>query len=161
MANTITAKITEIKKDVKEWTWDYWTQYLITMRMDNWDWISLWKKKKDAFKVWDEVKYEVVEPGKKWKEVKEWGSRWGSRQQDQKGYFTSIAFQIAFQWFNPDKDEDWYQNRSFLAKRLLADMLDTYKEQPEEKSEEKSDSKTPAETLKEKAKSEEEDDLPF
>lgn len=154
---TITAKITEIKKEVKEWTWDYWTQYLITMRMDNWDWISLWKKKKDAFKIGDEVKYEVVEPGKKWKEVKEWGSR-SSRQWDQKWYFTSIAFQIAFQSYSW---EDSYQYCSNLARRLLADMVDAYKEPSEEKSEEKSESKTPAEALKEKATKDEEEDLPF
>lgn len=41
------------------------------MKLDNEDTISLGKKKADAFKVGDTVNYEVVEEGKKWKEVKE------------------------------------------------------------------------------------------
>lgn len=66
-----TAKITEITK-VNEWKWPNGTIYYINMKLDNNEEISLWKKSKDAFKVWDTVNYEMVEEnGKtKYKEVK-------------------------------------------------------------------------------------------
>ena len=41
------------------------------MKLDNSEVITLGKKKEDAFKVGDTVNYEVVEEGKKRKEVKE------------------------------------------------------------------------------------------
>lgn len=65
--------------------------YYITLRLENGDYITLWKKREDAFKVWQVVKYEEVEKGKKWKEVKE-----KSFAQDPKSAIVLTAFQVAF-----------------------------------------------------------------
>ena len=65
--------------------------YYITLRLENWEYITLWKKKENAFKVGQEIKYEEVEKGKKWKEVKE-----KSFSQDPKSAIVLTAFQVAF-----------------------------------------------------------------
>ena len=65
--------------------------YYITLRLENWEYITLWKKKENAFKVGQEIKYEEVEKGKKWKEVKE-----KSFAQDPKSAIVLTAFQVAF-----------------------------------------------------------------
>ena len=65
--------------------------YYITLKLENWEYITLWKKREDAFKVWQIVKYEEVEKGKKWKEVKE-----KSFAQDPKSAIVLTAFQVAF-----------------------------------------------------------------
>lgn len=65
--------------------------YYITLRLENWEYITLWKKKENAFKVGEEIKYEEVEKGKKWKEVKE-----KSFAQDPKSAIVLTAFQVAF-----------------------------------------------------------------
>ena len=65
--------------------------YYITLRLENWEYITLWKKKENAFKVGEEIKYEEVEKGKKWKEVKE-----KSFSQDPKSAIVLTAFQVAF-----------------------------------------------------------------
>lgn len=124
---------------------DFWTTYYIKMKLENWETITLWKKNKDAFKVWDTVNYEDYVDAKwytKQREVKE--NKKPEYKQDQRWYFTSIAFQI---WFaNYKKDED-YQNCVYLSKRILADMLDNY--------ENKTD------TIESPKQEEKEDDLPF
>lgn len=65
--------------------------YYITLRLENGEYITLWKKKENAFKVGQEIKYEEVEKGKKWKEVKE-----KSFAQDPKSAIVLTAFQVAF-----------------------------------------------------------------
>ena len=65
--------------------------YYITLRLENGEYITLWKKKENAFKVGQEIKYEEVEKGKKWKEVKE-----KSFSQDPKSAIVLTAFQVAF-----------------------------------------------------------------
>ncbi len=153
-----TAKIEQIL-ETRERAWSkFWQMFFIKMKLDNWETITLMKKKADAFKSGDTVNYEEYTDDKwnqKWKEIKESWFKKGDYKQDQRGYFTSIAFQIAFQWFNPDKDEDWYQNRSFLARRIFADMLDNYEnKQPEENDNTNKNIESPA-------KKEIENDLPF
>ena len=61
--------------------------YYITLRLENGEYITLWKKKENAFKVGQEIKYEEVEKGKKWKEVKE-----KSFAQDPKSAIVLTAF---------------------------------------------------------------------
>ena len=63
-----TSKITEIVR-TNEWESKYGPMYSITLKMENWETISLNKKKSDAFKVWWTISYEELEPWKKWKEV--------------------------------------------------------------------------------------------
>lgn len=65
--------------------------YYITLRSENGEYITLWKKREDAFKVWQLVKYEEIEKWKKWKEVKE-----KSFAQDPKSAIVLTAFQVAF-----------------------------------------------------------------
>ena len=85
-----TSKILEITKTkVQEWT--NGKLYYITLRLENWEYITLWKKREDAFKVGQIVKYEEIEKWKKWKEVKE-----KSFSQDPKSAIVLTAFQVAF-----------------------------------------------------------------
>ena len=148
-----TSKIKEIIS-VKEWDGQYGKMYSYSLHMENWEYPKINKTKKDAFKVWDELTYEEIEPWKKWKEVKQ--NAFKPKASDQRGYFTSIAFQIAFQSYSW---EGSYKYCSDLARRIFADMMDNYEnKQPEEEKVE--EAKTPAEVLKEKAKTDEED-LPF
>ena len=132
---------------VNERQGEHWTTFYIKMSLENWETISLWKKTKDAFKVWDTVNYEDYVDAKwytKQKEVRE-SFKKPEYKQDQRWYFTSIAFQI---WFaNYKKDED-YQNCVYLSKRIFADMLDNY--------ENKTDT-----TESPKQEEKKEDDLPF
>lgn len=164
MANQITTKILEIVK-TKEREWKFWKMYSITLHCENGEYPILNKTKPDAFKVWDSVTYEVVEPGKKWKEIteKSWSYSKKWNYQSQEWYFTSIAFQIAFQWFDALNEDEKFAERVYIAKRIFAEMVDNLNnpEQKEEKTEEKSESKTPAEVLKDKATKDDEEDLPF
>lgn len=132
---TQTAKITEIL-EAKEWQWKYWPMFNFNMKMDNWEYIHLNKKSKDAFKVWDEVTYKVVEPWKKWEEVRE--NRWGATKQaqSQEWYFTSIAFQIWFQGFNPLDSKENFKERVLASRRIFAEMMDNYSN-PDKKEESK------------------------
>jgi len=130
---------------INEWTNPkFWKlTYFYNMKLENWEEISLGKYSKDAFKVWDTVNYEDYTDDKwklRQKEVRE-NPKKPEYKQDQRWYFTSIAFQI---WFaNYKKDED-YQNCVYLSKRIFADMLDNYEsKQPEEKPEEKKEDDLP------------------
>ena len=150
-----TWKIIEIQS-VNEFTNDYWTTYYFKMKMDNWEVISIWKKRKDAFKLGDTLTYEEYTNSKgkqAWREAKENNFKKWEFKQDQRGYFTSIAFQIAFQSYSW---EDSYKYCSDLARRIFADMLDNYEnKQPEEnKNTENTDTKT-------QNKQAELEDLPF
>lgn len=118
-----TSKIMEIVK-TNEWESKYGPMYSITLKMENWEIISLNKKKSDAFKVWWTISYEELETWKKWKEVIEKKPNENNNYNNPKSYFTSIAFQIAFDKLY--KWEDDYQNCVYLAKRIFADMLDNY-----------------------------------
>jgi len=155
-----TSKIKEIIS-VKEWDGQYGKMYSYSLHMENWEYPKLNKTKKDAFKVWDEITYEEVEPWKKWKEVKqsnfkksynpEANNRWAMVWLAYK-----IAFDKAYNW------EDDFNATIQLANRIFEEAMSTYSnadiktqnEQPEE------EAKTPAEALKDKAKTEEYD-LPF
>ena len=87
-----TSKILEITKTkVREWA--NGKLYYITLKLENWEYITLWKKREDAFKVGQIVKYEEVEKGKKWKEVKE---KSFAPVQDPKSSIVLTAFQVAF-----------------------------------------------------------------
>lgn len=59
----------------KEWQWQNGVVHYISMEMENGDKVNIWKKNKDAFKVWDEINYEVISEDeyhvKKIKEIKE------------------------------------------------------------------------------------------
>ena len=122
-----TAKITEITK-VNEWKWPNGTIYYINMKLDNNEEISLWKKSKDAFKVWDTVNYEMIEEnGKtKYKEVKE--NNFRPKQtfnsfETNKSATIWMAIKIAF-----DKlyDKTNYNETIQLATRIFEDAMSIY-----------------------------------
>lgn len=153
MANQITTTVKEVVK-TKEWEWKFWKMYAITLHCENWEYPILNKTKADAFKVWDTVTYEVVEPWKKWKEVTEKSKKSGSYQQSQEWYFTSIAFQIWFQGFNPLDDNEDFQARVLASRRIFSEMMDNYSN-PDVKENGNTDQNT------ESPKADEKDDLPF
>ena len=86
-----TSKITQITK-TKVRDWPNGRVYYISLKLENGENITLWKKKEDAFKVGQEVKYEEIEKGKKWKEIKE---NWLKASNPKKD-IVLIAFQVAF-----------------------------------------------------------------
>lgn len=115
------SKITQILK-TNEWESKYGKMYSITLKLENWETITLNKKKQDAFKVWQLIKYEEIEIWKKRKEVIE--KKQEINQWNQRWYFTSIAFQIAFD--KVYKWEDDYQKTIYLAQRIFVDMLNNF-----------------------------------
>lgn len=144
-----TAKITEITK-VNEWKWPNGTIYYINMKLDNNEEISLWKKSKDAFKVWDTVNYEMVEEnGKtKYKEVKQ--NNFQPRaaynpEATNKGAMVWMAMKLAFEQLY---DKTNYNEVIQLATRIFEDAMEIY-ENYGKKSETKIEDST------------ENDDLPF
>jgi len=55
---TTTSKVESIL-NTREWSWPSGAVFYIQMKLENWETITLGKKSKDAYKVWDEVKYEA------------------------------------------------------------------------------------------------------
>ena len=131
-----TAKVQEITK-VNEWKWPNGTIFYINMKLDNWETISLWKKSKDAFKVGDTVNYEVVEEGKKWKEVKEnpFKPRAYNSESNNKGAMIWMAIKTAFELLY-DKKEQNFNECIALAQRIYDEAMAMYNGTKEE---EKSD----------------------
>ena len=122
-----TAKITEITK-VNEWKWPNGTIFYINMKLDNNEEISLWKKSKDAFKVWDTVNYEMVEEnGKtKYKEVKQ--NNFQPRPaynsfETNKSATIWMAMKIAFEVLY---DKTNYNETIELATRIFEDAMSMY-----------------------------------
>lgn len=144
-----TAKITEITK-VNEWEWPHWKLYYINMKLDNWELISLGKKKPDAFKVGDSVSYEdyTDDKGKtKQREVKENNFK-------PKGYSSDnnvwamiwMAMKIAFEQLY---DKTNYQETYQLGARIFEDSMALLENYWKNKSESKIEDST------------DNDDLPF
>lgn len=122
-----TAKVKEITK-VNEWKWPNGTIFYINMKLDNNEEISLWKKSKDAFKVWDTVNYEMVEEnGKtKYKEVKQ--SNFQPRaaynpEANNKSATIWMAMKIAFEVLY---DKTNYNETIELATRIFEDAMSMY-----------------------------------
>ena len=136
-----TAKITEITK-VNEWKWPNGTIYYINMKLDNNEEISLWKKSKDAFKVWDIVNYEMIEEnGKtKYKEVKENPFRPKStynQSEQNKWAMLWLAIKVAFEHLY---DKTNYNETITLATRIFEDAMSIYENYWKNKSESIEDS---------------------
>ena len=148
-----TAKIQQIEK-ITEWEWKFWKMYSIYMKMDNGESIKLNKKKKDSFKLWDTINYEK-EWDDKWKEIQQDKPRKANNSQSQEWYFTSIAFQIWFQGFNPLDDNENFQARVLASRRIFSEMMDNYSN-PDVKENGNTDKNTESPKANEK-----DDDLPF
>lgn len=133
-----TAKIEKIM-EVKERTWDYWTTYYISLKMDNWDMITLGKKSKDAFKEWDTVSYESYKKDWKikYKEVKEnnFTKKSFNPEATNKSATIWMALKIAFEVLY-DKKEQNFNECIALAQRIYEEAMNMYNGTKEE---EKSD----------------------
>ena len=136
-----TAKITEITK-VNEWKWPNGTIFYINMKLDNNEEISLWKKSKDAFKVWDTVNYEMIEENwkTKYKEVKENNFRPRpayNPETTNKGAMVWMAMKLAFEQLY---DKTNYNEVIQLATRIFEDAMSIYENYWKNKSESIEDS---------------------
>lgn len=106
--------------------WEHGPVFYITMKMDNDELITLGKKSRDAFKVWDSITYEVVEEGRKWREVKEnpFVKKQRNQESQNRGAMIwmsyKLAFELAYKW------EDDFQNAVALANRIFECAMDTY-----------------------------------
>lgn len=132
-----TAKIEKIM-EVKERTWDYWTTYYISLKMDNWDMITLGKKSKDAFKEWDTVSYESYKKDWKikYKEVKENNFKKAfNPEATNKSATIWMALKIAFEVLY-DKKEQNFNECIALAQIIYEEAMAMYNGTKEE---EKSD----------------------
>ena len=119
-----TAKITEIVKTNKWDKWEHWPVYYISMKLDNDELITLWKKKEDAFKVGDTVNYE--ENGEwKWKEVKvnNFQPKAFNQEAQNKWAMIWLAFKLAFEHLY---DKTNYNETYNLAVRIYEDAMALY-----------------------------------
>ena len=130
-----TAKVLEII-GANEWDWPHWKLYYINMKLDNWDTISLWKKKADAFKVGDQVSYEDYVDAKwktKQREVKEemQPRKTFSMESNNKWAMIGMAIKVAFEVLY-DKKLQNYKECMELAHRICEDAMEMLNEAPEE-----------------------------
>lgn len=134
-----TAKVTEILQARKR-EGPHGDVFYIPLKLDNWEQITLGKKKEDAFKVWDTINYEVVEEGKKWKEVKEnpFPKRSFNSEWNNKGAMIGMAIKVAFEAMY-DKKVQNFQETMALAQRIYEEGMKMFGEE-ETKPETKSDS---------------------
>lgn len=142
-----------VKVTIKPRDWQYWKMYSHEMELDNGETIKLNKKKDNSFKVWDTVSYEVVEEGKKWKEVKEENNykpkAWNN--ENNTGAMIGMAMKLAFEHLY---DKTNYNETYNLAVRIFEDSMALLENYWKNKSESKiDDSKIDDNT--------ENDDLPF
>lgn len=128
-----TAKILEIVGINERNKWEHGPVFYITMKMDNEELITLGKKSKEAFKVWDTISYEVVEEGRRWKEVKENPFRPKAYNPEMNNRWAMIwmAYKLAFELTY--KTEDDFQNAVVLANRIFECAMDTFNSKNEEK----------------------------
>ena len=122
------AKVLEVI-DFNEWDWPHGKLYYINMKMDNWETISLGKKKSDAFKAWDTICYEDYTDAKwrtKQREVKEAAPEKKSYSSDNwRGAFLWMAIKIAFEKLY-DAEKENYTETMALAGRIYEDAINLY-----------------------------------
>lgn len=124
-----TAKILEIWK-AKKWDGDYGTVYYIPLKLDNWENITLGKKKEDAFNVWDTVNYEENWEWK-WKEVKvnNYQPKVFDQAAQNKGAMVWMSVKLAFEKvYNDEKD---LEKAKKLAKEIFEIAMELYNWKPE------------------------------
>lgn len=101
--------------------------YYITMKMDNDELITLWKKNKDSFKVWEEINYEVVEEWRKRKEIKEFQRRPFNNEATNRGAMIWMAYKLAFEVYY-NKEEKNFTDTIKFANEVFKEAMKTFKE---------------------------------
>lgn len=128
-----TAKILEIWTP-RKWEWPHGDVFYIPLKLDNWENISLGKKSESAFKVWDTVNYEVVEEGKKRKEVKENPfTKKSFNSESNKGAMVWLAIKVAFECCY-DKKQENFKETFALAQRIYEEWMNMLGEENKEES---------------------------
>lgn len=111
-----------------EWNWPHGKLYYINMKLDNWETISLGKKKADAFKVWDTVCYEdyVDDKGKtRYKEVQdEQPKKTFDSSNNNRWAMVWMSYKLAFELVY--KKEDDFQKAVLLANAIFDQAMITY-----------------------------------
>lgn len=102
--------------------------YYITMKMDNDELITLWKKNKDSFKVWEEINYEVVEEWRKRKEIKEFQRRPFNNEATNRGAMIWMAYKLAFEVYY-NKEEKNFNETILFANKVFEEAMKTYKDE--------------------------------
>ena len=122
-----TAKITKINWTT-EWKWEHGTVYYFKLELDNWEHIELGKKSNDAFKLWDEVKYEDYIDAKgytKQKEVKENPfKKTYNPEANNRGAMVGLAIKTAFE--NAYTCDEDFDKAAKLAKRIFDVAMEIY-----------------------------------
>lgn len=117
--------------NTREWSWPNWAVFYIQMKLENWETITLGKKSKDAYKEWDEVKYEAYTDAnwkQKWKEVKENSFvAKKSNTDNSKWAMIWMAIKTAFELVY--KTENDFDKAKDLAKQILLLALEMQWEQ--------------------------------
>lgn len=124
-----------MKAKIKDIVWinernkgDHGPIYYITMKMDNDELITLWKKNKDSFKVWEEISYEVVEEWRKRKEIKEFQRRPFNNEATNRGAMIWMAFKLAFEVYY-NKEEKNFTDTIKFANDVFKEAMKTYKDE--------------------------------
>lgn len=125
-----------------EWNWPHGKLYYINMKLDNWETISLGKKKYDAFKVWDTVCYEdyVDDKGKtRYKEVQdEQPKKTFNSESNNRWAMIWMAIKTAFEVYYDPKKEN-FQETMALAHRIYEEAMSMFNEWEELKESAKDD----------------------
>lgn len=125
-----------MKATIKEIVWinernkgDHWPIYYITMKMDNDELITIWKKSKDSFKVGDVINYEVVEEWRKRKEIKENNFQKRTFNQERQNLWAMIwmAYKLAFEVYYSKEEKNFSETIKF-ANEVFKEAMKTYKE---------------------------------
>lgn len=118
MTEHLNEKITEIVK-IQPRDWEQWSMFKYTLRTGKGNYPVFYRKKENAFKVWENISYQELWWGK-FKQIfptnknkKEWVE----------SFFLTNAFHIAFKRYPSDLD---YWCCLALAKKLCADMIEHY-----------------------------------
>lgn len=131
----------------RKWEWPHGDVFYLPLKLENWENISLGKKKPDAFKVGDEVCYEdyTDDKGKlKQREVKEnpFKPKSYDNQSNNIGAMIWMSIKLAFEQMY---DKSNYEETMVLAKRIFGDAMQMFESygKNENKSDENEDSDLP------------------
>lgn len=132
----------------RKWEWSHGTVFYLPLKLENWENISLGKKKPDAFKVGDEVCYEDYTDDKgntKQREVKENPFKPKNWNADNNvGAMIGMAFKLAFEHIYDKRN---YEETKILAIKIFEDAMAVFDNYQKGKSESKLEDSTDKDSL--------------